>query len=102
MTAGAVLFIYAVAVGFVSAGLIGSGWALMTGARPRFQLLLEPSFFVPFRTMAVVFHAPLMVLDDGLVNFAARPAIGIMTIAASLGWSFLQGVFILTQIFGLQ
>ena len=102
MTAGAVLYVYAVAVGFVSAGLIGSGWALVTGARPGFQLLLEPSIFVPFRTAAVVFHAPLMVLDRGLVNVAERPAIGIVMIAASLGWSFLQGVFILTQIFGLQ
>jgi hypothetical protein len=102
MTAVAALYVYAVAVGLVSAGLIGSAWALATGERPKFQLLLEPSFFAPFRTLAVVIHAPLIMLYNGFWKFLANPVIGIILMTASLGWSFLQGVFILTQIFGLE
>ena len=102
MPAVVALYSFAVAVGVVSAGLAGSFWALLTGASPRLQLLLEPSIFVPFRTLAVVLHAPLMVLHNGLANVPARPAVGTALIGASLGWSFLQGVFILTQLFGLK
>lgn len=96
------LYLFAIAVGVVSAGITGSFWALVTGTRPRLQLLLEPSFFVPFRTLAVVFHAPLMVLHNGMARFGNRPLIGAALVGASLGWSFLQGVFILNQLFGLQ
>jgi ABC-type nitrate/sulfonate/bicarbonate transport system permease component len=98
----ATIYVYAVAVGFVSAGIIGSGWALMTGDRPQFRLLLEPSVFVLFRTLAVVVHAPLIMLCNGFWKFLANPAFGSILIAASLGWSFLQGVFILSQFFGLK
>ena len=102
MTGAVALYLYAIAVGFVSAGIIGSAWALATGERPGFRLLLEPSFFAPFRALVVVCYAPLTVLIVGCWKLLANPPIGIVFIAASLGWSFLQGVFILTQVFNMQ
>ena len=35
---------------------------------------------------------------DDLID---RPLVGIPVLAAALVWSFMQGVFILTQVFGL-
>jgi hypothetical protein len=102
MAAVSALYAYAIAVGFVSAGMTGSAWALATGESPKFRLLLEPSLFFPFRTAAVVLHAPLAILNGGIWNFLAKPVAGVVFVAASLGWSFLQGVFILTQLFGLK
>jgi hypothetical protein len=96
------LYLYAAAVGIVTAGLTGSIWAFITGERPHFGLLLQPSFFVPFRAAAVVTYAPLLMLYSGLRNLLAKPVAGIILVSSGIGWSFLQGVFILTQIFGLK
>ena len=100
MTIFYLVYIYAVAVGIAAAGVTGSMWALATGASPRFSLLLEPSVFAPLRALVVVISAPLMLLL-GAWRFVDNPIVGTLLIAASLGWSFLQGVFILTQFFGV-
>ena len=94
------VYIYAVVVGIVAAGITGSAWAMATGERPRFGLLLEPSAIAPLRGLVVAIHAPIMLLV-GARRFAGNPFVGLLIIAASLGWSFLQGVFILTQFFGV-
>lgn len=94
------VYIYAVAVGIVAAGITGSLWALTTGEEPRFGLLLEPSAIAPIRAFVVVAYAPLMILFAAW-RFVGSPIAGMLLIAASLGWSFLQGVFILTQFFGV-
>jgi hypothetical protein len=95
-----VAYVYAVAVGIVAAGVTGSLWALATGERPRFGLLLEPSATAPLRGLVVIIHAPVM-LFMAAWRFAGNPFAGLLIVAASLGWSFLQGVFILTQFFGV-
>jgi hypothetical protein len=102
MFGAAPLYLYAVAVGFVSAGLAGSLWNLVTGSKPHFSLLLEPSPFAPIRAFAVVAHAPLMIFISGTLRYFGTPLLALVLIAASLGWSFLQGVFILNQVFGLE
>ena len=95
-----VVYIYAVAVGVVTAGITGSMWAMATGERPRFGLLLEPSAIAPLRALVVVASAPLLLLLAAW-RFVGSPIAGMLLVAASLGWSFLQGVFILTQFFGV-
>ncbi len=95
-----VAYVFAVAMGIVAAGVTGSLWVLATGESPRFGLLLEPSAFAPIRALVVVAYAPLMILLWAW-RFIDRPIAGMLLVAASLGWSFLQGVFILTQFFGV-
>ena len=95
-----VVYIYAVAVGVVTAGITGSMWAMATGERPRFGLLIEPSAIAPLRALVVVASAPLLLLLAAW-RFVGSPIAGMLLVAASLGWSFLQGVFILTQFFGV-
>lgn len=96
------LYVYAVAVGIVSAGLTGSAWALITGERPNLALMFQPGLLVPIRTLAVVTSAPFLILYNALRNLLVKPVASIILVAAGIGWSFLQGVFILTQFFGLK
>ena len=55
-------YLYAIAVGIVTAGITASLWALAMGEEPRFGLLLEPSAVAPLRALVVVVAAPLLLL----------------------------------------
>jgi hypothetical protein len=95
-------YMMAVFVGVVSSGLIGSAWELATGEEARLGNLLDPNpgVLTPFRAMAAIFSAPTTVLSDGFWWLIAQPLFGVPILVAGLVWSFLQGVFILTQVFG--
>ena len=93
------VYLYAIAVGFVAAGVTGSMWALATGENPRFGMLLEPGLVAPLRALVVVASAPLLLLLAAW-RFVGSTIVGMLLVVASLGWSFLQGAFILTQFFG--
>ena len=94
------IYLFAVAVGIAAAGVTGSVWALATGENPRFGLLLEPSRMAPLRALAVVIYAPILLLFAAWRHIGSA-SVGMLLVVASLGWSFLQGVFILTQLFGV-
>lgn len=102
MSSAAPLYLYAVAVGFTAAGVTGSIWQLVTGQRPRLIFDKEPNVFTPLRAMATVINAPVAIFVNGLWRALPNPVLGLLLITISLGWSFMQGVFILTQIFSLQ
>jgi hypothetical protein len=95
-------YVLALAVGIVSSGLVGSAWSLATGETLRLGNLLDPhpTPITPFRVLAIVFNAPTTILLDGCWWLIAQPLFGIPIITAGLVWSFLQGVFILNQVFG--
>jgi hypothetical protein len=95
-------YLMAILVGLVSSGLIGSAWELATGEEARLGNLLDPDpgFLTPFRALATIFSAPTTILLDGFWWMIAQPVFGLPILFAGLAWSFLQGVFILTQVFG--
>ena len=93
-------YLFAVAVGIVTAGITASLWTLAVGEEPRFRLLLEPSAVAPLRALVVVTSAPLLLLMAAW-RYVGRGTVGMLLVIASLGWSFLLGVFILTQFFGV-
>jgi hypothetical protein len=95
-------YLFAIAVGVVAAGLIGSMWELAFDEEPRLALLLDPDpdFVTPFRALAVVLSAPVTVMKEAMWWLIERPAVGITLLLAGSVWSFFQGVFILTQLFG--
>jgi hypothetical protein len=103
MSADHAAYLLAIAVGFVSSGLIGSVWGLATGEQARLGLLLDPfpSLLTPFRVLAVIFSAPTNILLDGFGWMLRQPFFGVPIVAAAMVWSFFQGVFILTQFFGV-
>ncbi len=92
----------AVAVGFVSAGLAGNMWWLATGKTPELSMLQENDLLVPVRTAALVVSAPWLLIHAAFWWFIVYPPLGIPFVIAAVGWSFFQGVFILTQLFGLH
>lgn len=95
-------FAYALAVftGLVSAGLAGSSWALATGDPPRAGILYRLDYLTPFKVLALCIYAPLGVVRLGLWYLDYNPFVAIPALVLGLGWSFLQGVFILTTFFG--
>jgi hypothetical protein len=95
-------YLMAILVGVVSSGLVATGWELATGEEARLGNLLDPdpSILTPFRALAAIFSAPTTVISDGFWWLIAQPLFGVPILAAGLVWSFLQGVFILTQVFG--
>lgn len=90
----------AASAGLVSAGLTGSAWVLVTGKSPRAGMLFDFDYLTPLKVLALCIYAPLGVLRLGLWYLEYNPFIGMVMLAAGLGWSFLQGVFILTTFFG--
>jgi hypothetical protein len=96
-------YLFAAAVGFVSAGLVGSVWNMATDEEPVLSGLLDanPTFLTPFRVLAIVFSAPTTILLQALDDLIDRPLLGVPVLASALVWSFFQGVFILTQVFGV-
>ena len=94
-------YLFAAAAGIVLAGVTASLWTLAVGEEPRFGLLLEPSAIAPLRALVVMVSAPILLLVAAR-HYIGRASVSMLLVAASLGWSFLQGVFILTQIFGVS
>lgn len=93
-------YLFAVAVGIVTAGVVASMWTWAAGEEPSFALLLEPSAVAPLRALVIVVSVPLLLLLAAW-RYVGSASVAMLLVAASLGWSFLQGVFILTRIFGV-
>ena len=94
----------AVAVGIVSSGLVSSLWEIATEENLQLGNLLDPAptFLTPLRVLAIVLSAPIIVLVDAFWWMLAKPVFGVPLVMAGLVWSFLQGVFILTKVFGFH
>ncbi len=93
-------WILAAAAGLVSAGLAGSGWALATGDPPRIDALHRFDYLTLLKVLALCIYAPLGIAKAGLWYLNYNPFIALPVLVLGLGWSFLQGVFILTTFFG--
>jgi hypothetical protein len=102
MVASHAAYLLAIAVGIVSSGLIGSMWLLATDEEPRLGALFDPNpgLLTPFRVFAIIFAAPTTVLLTAFGDLIDQPIRGVPVLATAIVWSFFQGVFILTQVFG--
>jgi hypothetical protein len=98
------LVLFAIAVGFVSAGILAATWTLAFDEEPAFAALLnpEPTLLMPFRALAIVFSAPSILGERAIWWLIAQPLVGIPLFALAAAWSFVQGVVILTQFFGFK
>ena len=97
-----VAYLLAMAVGIVSSGLVSSLWEIVTEENLQLGDILDPapSLLTPLRVMAVILSAPIIVLVDAFWWIIAKPIYGVPLVVAGLVWSFLQGAFILTKVFG--
>jgi hypothetical protein len=92
----------ATVVGVVSSGIIGSAWELATDEEARLGGIFdpEPSLLTPFRIFVSIASAPATILRDAMWWMIEKPMAGVPLLISGLVWSFMQGVFILTQVFG--
>lgn len=97
-------YLFAIAVGVVAAGIIASMWELAFDEEPGLGRLFDPdpTLLTPLRALAVVLSAPVMVMKLALSWLIDQPLIGVILLLAGSLWSFLQGVFILTRVFGFS
>ncbi|MBG1231294.1 DUF6949 family protein [Aestuariivirga litoralis] len=96
-----VAYLFAMAAGIASSGAIGSLWAIATDEAPVFSGLSEPDLLTPIRAIVLVFSAPTTLMISGIFYLIAKPPLGLLCVALGLCWSFVQGIFILNQVFGV-
>jgi hypothetical protein len=65
-------------------------------------MLDEEDLLTPVRMLGLLIAAPWLLFHAAGWWFIAKPPVGIPVLLAAVGWSFLQGVFILTQILGVM
>ena len=94
------IYVYTAIVGLVAAGMIGSAWTLATGEQMTGWDLFSGGLLRPVCALLVVIHTPLRHMRLGTEMTLDGAVSGLVVLAAGVGWSFLQGVFILTQFFG--
>lgn len=93
------VFAYTVAVGFVAAGLIASGYQLVTNKQISFELLFQRSSLAVLAVIVLVIAGPAVIMRNAIRGRLVENRPGhwlAMSTLLSAGWSFLQGVFILS------
>jgi hypothetical protein len=96
-----IAYLFAIATGIVSSGAISSLWSILAGEAPSFKMLGDDDFLIPIKVPVVVLSGPTTLLLDACWWLMERPMIGLSMIVAGFAWSFIQGVFILTHVFGV-
>ena len=94
------LYVLTALLGLVPGGVAGSFWAAATGETPRIGILHRIDFLTPLKVVALCLYAPLGIVRTGLWYIEFNPIVSILLLGLGLGWSFLEGVFILTTWFG--
>lgn len=96
-----IAYMFAIAVGLVSSGAIVSLWAMLTDETPRLATLKDGSIYSPLKVPFVILGAPVRIIGSAIKWMFESPLLGVLLLILGIAWSFIQGVFILTQIFGL-
>ena len=100
MEAWHVVWVLAAVTGLVSAGLVGSAWAVAVGERPSLAMLGTFDLSTPLKWLVLLIYGPLAVTRIGIGSIDCHPASAVVLLLIGVAWSFLQGVFILTTFFG--
>ena len=102
MTAQMIAYLFAICVGLVSSGLIASIWEFGAGGKVSLGDNVRLDFLTPLRGLVYVLTRPVVLLFAGPALFFRRPLIGLICLTMGAGLSFLQGVMIMTQVFGIR
>ena len=93
--------LFAVAAGIISSGATHSLWVLAVDEAPDLQQFEEPDLLTPLRALVLVFSAPTRLIVNSFWYLIDRPWLGLLMLLLGLAWSFVQGVFIMSQVFGV-
>lgn len=93
---------FAIATGILFSASIASLWAAYNDEPPHLGLLQEGGPYAPFKGLILAFSAPTTLLWNGANAMAEGPVAGTVFLLTGLTLSLLQGVFIITAIFGIS
>jgi hypothetical protein len=93
---------FATATGILFSASIASLWAAYNDEPPHLGLLQEGGPYAPFKGLVLAFSAPTALLWNGASWMAELPVAGTLFLLSGLALSLLQGVFIITVIFGIS
>ena len=96
-----IAYIFAIAIGIVSSGIIGSLWAALSDEAPHFGMLTFDDVLSPLKVPVLILSGPTTTIVSSFWWLIERPVAGVALLFGGIAWSFFQGVFILTQIFGV-
>jgi hypothetical protein len=96
-----IAYLFAIATGIVSSGIIANLWAALTDEVPSFRMITDGDDLAFMKVPLLVFSAPTTLIADSFWWLVQRPVIGITMLVGGFAWSFVEGVFILTQVFGV-
>lgn len=96
-----IAYLFAIATGIVSSGMIGSLWSAMTDEPPSFKMMMSGDYLTPIKAPVAFLSGPTTLMVNSCWWFIERPIVGAAMLLVGFAWSFLQGVFILTQVFGV-
>ncbi len=95
-------YLFATAAGVVSSGALGTLWALATDEEPGLDALERADVLTPFRAITFVLCTPTTLIVKSSYEFFNRPFVGLVLLFTGLGLSFVQGVVVLTEVFGVR
>ena len=95
-----VAYCFAVAVGLVTSGVVASLWQFATNERPGIDLLYQGGLAAPIKGLVFVFTLPVRLISNGIRLFAERTFSALIAFFVAIGLSFIQGVVVLTKVFG--
>jgi vacuolar-type H+-ATPase subunit I/STV1 len=94
-------YLFAIAVGIVSSGAIASLWTILAGESPGFSMLGDDDILIPIKVPVVILSGPTTLIMEAAWWLIERPLLGLLMLIGGLSWSFVQGVVIMTRIFGV-
>jgi len=93
-----VLCLFSVGFGFVSGGVLGSFYQLLSNRQVRFEMLTEQGANIVFGSLTLLFAGPTLLMRNAIRArvIEGRPARWLaLTTAISATWSFFLGLFLL-------
>ena len=102
MDAQDIAYGFALCAGFVASGLIASLWELFTGEQLDLSGFSTLGLLSPLRGIAYVLSRPSLLFLEGISTTISRPVYSTFALMLGGGLGFLQGVVVMTQIFGIK
>jgi len=95
-------YLFALATGLVFSGLIASLWELVSDEPLSFNLIARLDLLSPLRGLILAVSLPCKLSMLALSKISAQPFAALAALAIAGLWSFMQGVVIMTQVFGVR
>ncbi len=102
MSTQIIVYLFALSAGIVSAGLVASLWELATDEKLDLATLSDLDLLSPLRGLSFALSRPSKLCGFAFAFALREPILALAALILAIGLSFLQGVFVMTQIFGIQ